>query len=180
VFSRLAKSETQRPETLENPLMKLAALVVATAAAIIAIPAAASDLRVSRSPTPVVRIAIAGKTDAQVSAEINAAAATVCGAPAGECFGNAVRGANSQYSAIKRAHQRDANLAKVEVVREDRATIRVKVAGRSMAEINADIDSAAKTVCKVVGTGDFRGCVTNATRSAKAQLRDMGTQVASR
>jgi hypothetical protein len=166
--------------------MKFAALVVATAAAIIAIPAAASsfssDVRVSRNATPVVRIAIAGKTDAQVTSEIKAAAATVCNAADGDCMDQAIAGAKSQYSAIKRAQQRDANLAKVEVVREDSATIRVKVTGRTMAEVTADIDVAAKTVCKVVGAGDFRGCVSTATRSARSQLRDLGQaqQVASR
>ena len=162
--------------------MKLAALAVATAAALIAIPAVASDVRVSRAPTPVVRIAIAGKTDAQVTAEIKAAAATVCSAKIGECVDIAVRGANNQYAAIKRAKQRDANPAKVEVAREDRATIRVKVTGRSLEQITSDIDVAAKSVCKAVGTGDVRGCVAQATRSAKAQLREMGQsqQVASR
>ena len=152
--------------------MKFACLAAAAVAALIAMPAAASDLRVSRTPSPVVRISIAGKTDAQVANEIKAAAVTVCGAAAGPCAQAATREANRQYAAIKRS-QGAAETTKVEVVREDRASVRVKLAGRSPAQIDADIDAAAKTVCKAVRASDFRGCVDKATRSAKSQLREM-------
>jgi hypothetical protein len=52
-------------------------------------------------------------------------------------------------------------------------------------QINFDIDYAAKTVCRAIGAGDFRGCVDSATRNAKAQLREVAqvarpAQVASR
>ena len=163
--------------------MKLVVLAAATAlTALATVPAAASDLRVSRAATPVVRIAIAGKTDAQMANEIKAAAITVCAPTGGECVDRSIRAASNQYASIKRANLRSAAPAKVDVAREDRATIRVKVTGRTIEQINADIDSAAKTVCKVVGTADFRSCVTTATRSAKSQLRDLGQaqQVASR
>jgi hypothetical protein len=155
--------------------MKFACLAAAAAAALIAAPAAAADLRVSRTPTPVVRISLIGKTDAQVTSEIQAAAGAVCGAPGGPCVQTAVRNATRQYAAIKRT--RDAGTTKVEVIREDRASVRVKIAGRSIEQINTDIDAAARTVCKAVGGADFRGCVDKAARSAKTQLRDM--QVAS-
>jgi len=163
--------------------MKFACLAAAAAATLFALPAAAADLRVSRNPSPVVRIAIAGKTDAQVASEIKAAAATVCGADAGSCVQTAAREANRQYAAIKRS--RGAPTAKVEVAREDRTSVRVPVTGRSLAQINADIEVAAKSVCKAVGASDFRGCVDKAARSAKAQLREMAVvpgaeQVASR
>lgn len=155
--------------------MKFACLAAAAAAALIAAPAAAADLRVSPTPSPVVRISLIGKTDAQVQSEIQAAAATVCDAAGGPCVQTAIRNANRQYAAIKRS--RDAVVHKVEVLREDRASVRVKIAGRSIEQIDADIDAAAKTVCKAIGGADFRGCVDKAARSAKAQLRDM--QVAS-
>lgn len=155
--------------------MKFACLAAAAAAALIAAPAAAADLRVSRTPTPVVRINLVGKTDAQVTSEIQAAAGVVCGAPGGPCVQTAVRNATRQYAEIKRT--RDAGTTKVEVIREDRASVRVKIAGRSIEQINTDIDAAARTVCKAVGGADFRGCVDKASRSAKNQLRDM--QVAS-
>ncbi|RAK64246.1 hypothetical protein [Phenylobacterium kunshanense] len=155
--------------------MKFACLAAASAAALVAMPAAAADLRVSKEPVPMVRISLIGKTDAQVSAEIKNAAATVCNAEAGACVQTAVLNANRQYTAIKRA--RDGGATKVEVIREDRASVRVKIAGRSMDQIHADIDSAAKAVCKAVGSADFRTCVDKASRNAKTQLRDM--QVAS-
>ena len=155
--------------------MKFACLAAAAAAALFALPAAAADLRVSQTESPVVRINLIGKTDAQVSSEIKAAASTVCGAEGGLCVQTAIRNANRQYAAIKKS--RDAVTTKVEVIREDRATVRVKIAGRSLEQINADIDSAAKTVCKAVGSADFRTCVERAARNAKTQLRDM--QVAS-
>lgn len=156
--------------------MKFACLAAAAATALmIAAPAAAADLRVSPTPGPVVRISLIGKTDAQVASEIQAAATTVCEAASGPCVQTAIRSANRQYAAIKRS--RDTVVAKVEVLREDRATVRVKIAGRSLEQIDADIDAAAKTVCKAIGGADFRGCVEKASRTAKAQLRDM--QVAS-
>ena len=151
--------------------MKFACFAAAAAAALFAMPAAAADLRVSPNPSPVVRISLIGKTDAQVVAEIKAAAGTVCGAEGGPCVQSATRNANRQYAAIKRT--RDAGATKVEVLREDRATVRVKIAGRSIEQINADIDAAAKTVCKALGTADYRGCVDKAARSAKTQLREM-------
>lgn len=158
------------------------AAAAATLTAFAAVPAAASELRVSREPIQTIRIAIAGKTDAQVNSEIKAAAATVCGVAAGDCVDATLRSATNQYAAIKRAAQRDANPAKLDVAREDHATIRVKVAGRTVEQINGDIDLAAKTVCKAVGAGDFRSCVASATRSAKSQLREitLAQQVASR
>lgn len=153
--------------------MKFACLAAAAAtAALFALPAAAGDLRVSQEPAPVVRINLIGKSDAQVAEEIKAAAVTVCETSVGPCVQSAIRNANRQYVAIKRS--RDAVTAtKVEVVREDRATVRVKVAGRTLEQINADIDAAARSVCKAVGGADFRGCVDKAARTAKTQLRDM-------
>lgn len=151
--------------------MKFACFAAAAAAALFALPASAADLRVSQTPSPVVRISLIGKTDAQVATEIKAAAATVCGAEAGACVQASTRSANRQYAAIKRT--RDAGTTKVEVLREDRATVRVQIAGRSIEQIHSDIDAAAKTVCKAVGGADFRGCVDKASRNAKTQLREM-------
>lgn len=164
--------------------MKFACLVAAATAALFALPAAAADLRVSRDPSPVVRIAVAGKTDAQVAGEIRAAASVVCGKDVGPCAQAAIVAANRQYAAIKRSRDA-APTSKVEVVREDHASVRVKVAGRTVAQIDADIDAAARTVCKAVGSADYRRCVDKAARSAKAQLREMAVapgaeQIASR
>lgn len=156
--------------------MKFVCLAAAASAALVAMPAAAADLRVSQQPTPVVRISLIGKTDAQVAGEIKTAAATVCAAESGPCVEAAVRNANRQYAAIKRA--RDGGATKVEVAREDRATVRVKIAGRSLEQINTDIDAAARTVCKAVGASDQHACVDQASRDAKSQLRDMQVAMA--
>lgn len=157
-------------------MIKLAHIAAAATVAMFALPAAAAELRVSPEATPVVRVNVIGKTDAQVSAEIKSAAATVCAAERGPCVTNAVLNANRQYAAIKRVRD-GAATARVEVVREDRAIVRVKVAGRTIEQINADIDAAAKAVCKAVGGTDTRACVDKALRNAKSQLREM--QVAS-
>lgn len=151
--------------------MKFACLAAAAAAAFVAAPAAAADLLVSRDPVPMVRISVVGKSDVQVAGEIQAAAAEVCAAEAGACVDAAVRKANRQYAAIKR--NREVAMTRVEVVREDAASVRVAVAGRTLDQIHADIDVAARAVCKAVGGGDYRGCVEQASRSAKAQLREM-------
>src|SRR5688500_5161589 len=77
--------DTTTTRAWRTQTMKFVCLAAAAAATLFALPAAAADLRVSRTPSPVVRIAIAGKTDAQMTSEIKAAAATVCGADAGSC-----------------------------------------------------------------------------------------------
>lgn len=151
--------------------MKFACLAAAAAAALIAGPAAAADLLVSREPTPTVRISVVGKSDAVVASEIQAAAAEVCGAEAGACVQASVRKANRQYEAIKR--NREVAMTRVEVIRDDHVSVRVAVAGRTLEQIHSDIDVAAKAVCKAVGGADYRGCVEQAARSAKAQLREM-------
>lgn len=156
--------------------MKLAYLAATAAVTLVATPAAAANVRVSREPTPVVRVNVIGKTDAQVAAEIKAAAATVCSATFSPCVEAATANANRQYAAIKRALG-GAGGTRVEVVREARHSIRVKVAGRSIEQINADIAVAAKTVCKSVGGPDYRNCIDQASRDAKSQLRDL--QIAS-
>jgi hypothetical protein len=162
-------------------------VAVAVLAALIATPAlAAAGLPVSSAP--VVRIALAGKSDAQVATEIKAAANTVCAAASGPCFAAAVREADSQYAAIKRARVHDAavaQLSKIEVVRDDRATVRVKIAGLSPQQIDAQIAVAAHSVCRAIGAGDFRACVNAAVRNAHAQLQEASqdarpAQVASR
>jgi hypothetical protein len=166
--------------------MKLAALLAATALTVaFASPAAASEVRVAKTSTPVVHVSLVGKSVAQIDADIQAAAATVCGDAKGPCAAAAVRDANHQLAAINRAHARANEPSKVDVARADPKSVRVAVTGRSLAQINADIDAAAKTVCKSESSSSYRDCVDGAVRSAKAQLREMAQasrpeQVASR
>jgi UrcA family protein len=66
--------------------------------------------------------------------------------------------------------------------------IRVSVAGKSAAQLNAEIDAAARTVCKrevsgsVVFAGAFKSCYRASLADAKSQLRQYaqasGMQVA--
>jgi hypothetical protein len=166
-------------------LIKLATLV-AVAASAFALPAAAAELHVSSVANPVVRIAVAGKSAETLSAEIAAAAETVCGRPdtaKGGCVSMAVRDANRQLAAIKRAHE--AAASGVEVARNDPTTVRVSLKGKSVAQIDADIAAAARSVCKAsTGHGNgwtFEACVNASVQDAKSRLAAASTsrQVAS-
>lgn len=165
---------------------------VATLAAVVAFsalasaPAVAGDLRVSSHETPVVRIPVAGKTAEALRAEINTAAVDVCGRPDVEkngCVALAVRDANRQLKAINRAH--DLAAGRVEVARNDPTTVRVSLKGKTTAQIESDIDAAARSVCKA-STGaavgpTFSSCVASSVRDAKSRLAQVVTnrQVAS-
>lgn len=166
-------------------MIKLVALA-AVAVAAFALPATAADLRVSSLANPVVRIPVAGKSAEALSAEIAAAAETVCGRPdtaKGGCVSLAIHDANRQLAAIKRAH--DAAASGVEVARNDPTTVRVSLKGKSSAQIEADIATAARSVCKAsTGHGNgwtFDACVASSVRDAKSRLAqaNLGRQVAS-
>ncbi|WP_340646014.1 hypothetical protein [Phenylobacterium sp.] len=153
-----------------------AAFAVAAAVSAFAVPSFAADGVVSVDS---VRIALAGKSDAQVRTEIRDAASTVCGALTGDCWANAVRKANADFSAISRARQPAApapvRAAKLEDGRATVASVRVALVGRSNDQIQADIAAAANTVCKATNdyAPDYRACVTGAVRSAQLQLRQL-------
>jgi hypothetical protein len=153
--------------------MKFACLAAAAAAAMIAMPAVAAIPRVSHTPSAAVHISAVSKTDAQMARAIKAAAVTICGDENDACARVAVREARRQYATIRDSRDGAVAKAEVEMIREDSASMRVRFAGRSPAQIEADIDVAAKTVCEAVGAGDSRGCVGKAARSAKAQVRQM-------
>lgn len=146
---------------------------VAALTAFAAAPASAADLRVASNP--VVRIPVAGKTAEVLSAEIQAAAEKVCDQPdAGKngCVAVAVRDANRQLRAINRAH--DLAAGRVEVARNDPTVVRVSLKGKSSAQIDTDIDAAARSVCKA-STGYqagpvFGACVSASVRDAKSRL----------
>lgn len=165
---------------------------VATLAAVLAVsafaaaPAAAGDLRVSSHESPVVRIPVAGKSADALRVEISAAAETVCGRPdtaKNGCVAVAVRDANRQLKAINRAH--DVAAGRVEVARADPTVVRVSLKGKSAAQIDSDIDAAARSVCKAstgAGVGPaFGECVAASVKDAKTRLAQAmtGQQVAS-
>ena len=179
-------------------MIKFAALsAIAIAAALTAVPAAAAtpDLRVSPQGA-VVRVSLAGKTSAQVDAEIKAGANTVCaknnlrGETLRSCVIDSIRDATGQLNRIVSANPTlaSAKPAKLLVSREDKSVIRVAIAGKSDTQLSSEIAAAAETVCKV-STGatagaSFRACVNGAVRDANAQLREIASahpqQLASR
>lgn len=168
-------------------MIKVAPLAAVVAFSVLAaVPAAASDLRVSSRANPVVRIAVAGKTAEALNTEIAAAAETVCGRPdltKNGCVSLAVRDANRQLKAINRAHEVAAG--RVEVARNDPTVVRVSLRGKTAAQIDSDIDAAARSVCKA-STGQkagpvFGSCFSASVRDAKSRLAQASTgqQVAS-
>ncbi|MFZ3005473.1 MAG: hypothetical protein WA047_04810, partial [Phenylobacterium sp.] len=76
-----------------------AAFALAATVAAFAVPAFAAEAPSSQLNVQSVRIALTGKTVAQVRAEIRDAATTVCGAAAGDCWNTSVRKANSDFNA---------------------------------------------------------------------------------
>ena len=141
--------------------------------ALIAAPASAANLRVSSPNDPVVRIAVNGKTVAQLNTEISAAATAVCGAGADDatkaCYRDAVSDADSQLAAITRASQ---SSAKLEVAKAGPSSMRVSLVGKSPAQIDDEIDAAARSVCKVTAAdrSEYADCVSAAVADAKVQL----------
>jgi hypothetical protein len=151
----------------------MAFALFAACSALIAAPAGAQTVSVARDAAPVVRIALAGKSDAQINDEITAAAAKVCGGAAGgDCFYETLLDAKSQFYAFIHAHQ---PVAKLAAAPTGAGLVRVSLAGKSPAEIDAAIREAAQKVCKAASTDpiDFADCVTTATDDANAQRQQL-------
>ncbi len=151
-------------------MIKSAMLVaVLSAAAMVAGPAGAADLHLYSPSTTVVRIPVAGKSQAQLQTEIKSAADAVCGALDAGCVSTAIDDANIQLRAIARS----TGTAKVEVARAAPTTIRVAVNGKSPSQLKAEINEAAKTVCKATSDNklDYSSCVSDAVRDAQSQLQ---------
>jgi len=157
---------------------KFAALAVAFAAStLMAAPASAADLRVSSPANPSVRISVAGKSSAQMTAEIKAAAISVCSNGQGldnTCLSDAIQDANSQLGALTAAH-RIAASTNVRVSREGPTSVRVSLKGKTPSQVDTDITAAAHAVCKEssIGNSDYLSCVTAAVDDAKVQLRSV-------
>jgi UrcA family protein len=141
----------------------LAALVTVSAA--IAAPASAATL---------VRVSLLGKSDAQITSEIRAAAEQVCRTEKNasrECVDTAMADANRQLNSIVKARSNPKVAS-----RQDAVTIvRVSLKGKSTDQIHAEIRAAANAVCKsskeFTSRVEFQACVGSAVRSAKAQLQ---------
>ncbi len=146
-------------------LKKFAALAaIVTVSAAIAAPASAASL---------VRVSLAGKSDAQISSEIKAAAEAVCATEKNgvrECVETTFRDANRQLASIIKG--RTASMA---TRHEAVSVVRVSLKGKTTEQIHAEIKVAAQTVCKatkgVNSRNEYQACVGSAVRSAKAQLQ---------
>ena len=155
-------------------MLKIATFAAAASvAALIAGSAGAADLRVFSPTTPAVHVSVASKSAAQIDADIHAAADTVCKGADGSCVETAISDADAQLRAINRANRVASGPANVEVARANPSTIRVSLKGKSRAAIEAEIKSAANTVCKSTSTNgaEFGVCVSEAISDAKSQLQ---------
>ncbi len=156
-------------------LSAIAATAVVLSAFAVA-PAFATDLHVSSNTVTAVRVPLAGKSAAQISADIKAAAETVCkgAGGVGACVQVAIGDANHQLTAIRRSHD---TATKVEVARNDPSTIRVSLKGKSNEQILAEVDAAAQSVCKAATHSTagvaFSACVSTSARDAKERLADI-------
>ena len=142
--------------------------------ALAALPADASDLHVANSAASVVRISVANKSADQLGREIDAAARTVCVGPSASetCYTDAIVDANRQVRDIVGKSRQPA--AKIEVARNDPSTVRISLKGKSMVQINQEIDAAAVAVCKGAVGAEYRDCVASASHDAKQRLAEAG------
>jgi hypothetical protein len=153
-------------------------VIIAAVAAVTTLAVAnanAADLRVSSQVNHSVHIPVAGKSVAQLRAEIAAAAVTVCGREDAACVDVATSSGDDQLAAITSAREPAAAPKNVDVAMIDATTIRVPVAGKSLAKIQADIRTAAQAVCTATsgGASDNAACVKAAVADAQSQLSVM-------
>ena len=139
--------------------------------AVAAMPANAADLHVANSTASVVRIALANKTPQQLDKEIRAAADLVCADAnaSATCVDDALADAKRQ---IKEATKVRQPAPKIEVARNDPTSVTILLAGKSLAQVNQEIDAAAQAVCKGVTTSEYHECVVGAAQDAKHRLAE--------
>jgi hypothetical protein len=154
------------------------ATVLAVSAAFAA-PALAGDLRVANPSETTVRIPVAGKSAAQLELEIKAAAATVCvavGEGEGSCVTEAITNAHAQLAALTASGPQGVkHFARLDVVRGDQLSVHVKVAGKTLAQLQGEIQQAAAKVCEVSASdkAEYSECVSTALQDAQRQLHDL-------
>ena len=150
-------------------MLKFAALAaLATASVLAAAPASAAD-----SGVRLVRISLAGKSHAQIDADIQAAARTVCEGESPDCVAAAIAGARRQLTALTTREQAPGAMH-VDLLSNGIYAVRVSLKGKSTDQVQSDIQAAAVAVCKPANLArlDYAQCVSTAARTAKEQLRD--------
>jgi hypothetical protein len=150
-------------------MLKFAAFAaLATASVLAAAPASAADTGVR-----MVRVSVAGKSPAQIEADIQSAARNVCEGESPDCVDVAVRSAHRQLLALTARQQAPASMH-VDMLSSGVYAVRVSLTGKSAEQVQSDIQSAAVAVCKPANLArlDYAQCVSTATRTAKEQLRN--------
>ncbi len=143
-------------------------------AALIALVTVSAAISAPASAATAVRVSLANKTPAQIGAEIQSAARTVCAADrdtSAECVTNTINDANHRLNVILKASA----TSKAAPRREAVSVVRVSVKGKTTEQIHAEIKIAAETVCKsshgFTNRIEYQACVGETVRSAKAQLQ---------
>lgn len=157
-------------------MLKVSSLAAtAIAVCVIGGAAQAADLKVFSPTNPVVHVLVAGKSSAQISADVLVAAKAVCGESDLACVRQAYQAASDEVRAFDPASGSDM----VAVARADGSTVHVALTGRSIPAVYADIVLAAETVCRASNAGEatFAACVRSTVNDARAQLRFMDTMV---
>jgi hypothetical protein len=144
-----------------------------TFAAFAALAIAAAVAAPAVAKTQEVRVSISGKNSVQIQNEIKAAANAVCTTGSKlatqDCIDGALNSANRQLASLLRA--RDAGKA---FENETVSVVRISLKGKSRDQINAEIRTAAATVCKAqprFSVVTYQTCVSDTVRAAKAQLQ---------
>ncbi len=152
-------------------MIKFVSVATFAVCAIAAAPAMAADLHVANSAASVVRITLANKAPELLSREIQAAAQLVCtdANASVNCVQDTIADANRQVRELTNGR---AGFTKIEVARNDPTSISIALAGKSIAQVNQEIDAAATTVCKTEVGADFRECVAGAAADAKHRLSE--------
>jgi hypothetical protein len=145
--------------------------VAAFAVCAIALPAVAADLHVANTTASVVRITLASKSPDQLNKEIQAAAELVCADAnaTDNCVQETILEANRQ---VRELTQGRSGFTKIEVARNDPTSVSISLSGKTLTQVNQEIDAAAATVCKAYTGPDYRECVAGAADDAKRRLAE--------
>ncbi len=145
-------------------LLALTALLTASAA-----------IATSASAAPLARISLTDKSDAQIHAEVKAAARAVCKADKTsdpECVENTIRDTKLQLVRTRNSWRPAAD-------REAGPTIRISVSGKSDQQLTAEIKLATQAVCKSSNSRltslEHQDCINSATSFAKTQMIALNT-----
>lgn len=142
-------------------MLKTAAVAAIAAASL------ASAASASAESADLVRVSIAGKTAAQVNAEVDAAAREVCGASDAACVRQAVFRARRQLMAL--IHLGDpADPVRVTILDGTVYAVRVSYQGQSRERLNEAADAAAVAVCRAPSAEPY-ACLAGALQNPRGQ-----------